>query len=110
MVEASKYLAPWRKAVTLAAAQAIADAGWVSEDGPAQVTVSFYLERPKTVKIANRLLPTVPPDCDKLARAVLDSLTDAGVWGDDAQVTKLIAMKLYADARNPGCVVKVVFV
>ena len=110
MIEASKYLAPWRKAVTLAAAQAIADAGWVSEDGAAQVTVSFYLERPKTVKIANRPSPTVPPDCDKLARAVLDSLTDAGVWGDDAQVTKLIAMKLYADARNPGCVVKVVFV
>jgi hypothetical protein len=41
MIEASKYLPAWRKAVTLAAAQAIAEAGWVSEEGPAQVTVSF---------------------------------------------------------------------
>ena len=109
MVEASKYLAPWRKAVTLAAAQAIADAGWVSSDSAAQVTVSFYLERPATVKIANRPSPVKPPDVDKLARGVLDALSDAGVWGDDAQCVKLTVMKCYADARDPGCVVEVVF-
>ena len=110
MVEASRFLPAWRKAVTFAAVQAIADAGWVSEDGPAQVTVSFYLERPATVKIANRPSPVKPPDVDKLARGVLDALSDAGVWGDDAQCVKLTVMKFYADTRDPGCVVEIVFV
>jgi Holliday junction resolvase RusA-like endonuclease len=110
MIEASKYLPAWRKAVTLAAVDAMADVGWVSEDSAAQVTVTFYVARPATVKIADRPYPIKPPDVDKLGRGVLDALSDAGVWGDDAQCVKLTVMKFYADMREPGAVVEVVFV
>jgi Holliday junction resolvase RusA-like endonuclease len=110
MVEASKYLPAWRKAVTLAAVEAMADVGWVSEDSAAQVTVTFYVARPATVKIADRPYPIKPPDVDKLARGVLDALSDAGVWGDDAQCVDLITKKRYADFCEPGAVVEVVFV
>ena len=45
------------------------------------VELDFYLPRPKTVK---RQWPTVRPDADKLLRAVLDLMTKAGVYCDDA--------------------------
>lgn len=41
--------------------------------------------------------PSVRPDLDKLCRAVLDALTDAGIWHDDSQVCSLSAIKVYAD-------------
>lgn len=60
------------------------------------VSLEFGLLRPKTVK---RLEPTVPPDLDKLVRAVLDGLTGV-VYGDDSQVTSLKAAKFYAPAYS----------
>jgi Holliday junction resolvase RusA-like endonuclease len=44
----------------------------------------------------------VPPDLDKLTRAVLDGLTRAGVWADDGQVVELRATKCYDDDHPPG--------
>lgn len=41
-------------------------------------------------------------DLDKLARNLLDALTDAGVYGDDVQVTRLIVDKVEAGERGPG--------
>jgi Holliday junction resolvase RusA-like endonuclease len=41
-------------------------------------------------------------DLDKLARNLLDALTDAGVYGDDVQVTRLICEKVAAGERGPG--------
>lgn len=107
MIEASKYLPAWRKAVTVAAVQAIRDTGWQCTDSPAAVTVTVFLERPKSVKIVDRPHPIKPPDADKCARAVLDSLTDAGVWQDDAQVIQLTVAKVYADRRPTGCDIEV---
>ena len=104
-IEASKYLPAWRNAVKQAAVIAKEDAETLT--GAVQVSVSFYLERPKSVSIAARPLPTVMPDLSKLVRAVEDALTDAGVWADDAQVVKTIAFKYYADNREPGCFIEV---
>jgi Holliday junction resolvase RusA-like endonuclease len=47
--------------------------------------------KPRTVK---REHPTVPPDLDKLIRAVLDGLT-AIAYVDDSQVVEIYAKKIY---------------
>jgi Holliday junction resolvase RusA-like endonuclease len=45
----------------------------------------------------------VKPDVDKLIRAVLDALTDAGVFRDDSRVVQVSATKIYAD--KPGALI-----
>ena len=57
---------------------------------------NFRLIRGKSVK---RPFPTVPPDLDKLLRAVMDAGTGV-IWLDDAQVTQISCSKTYAD--TPG--------
>jgi len=94
----------WRKTVTEATIEVLENSQWAVFDDPVEVTMKFYLPRGKTVK---RELPTVPPDIDKLARSVLDSLTDANAWRDDSQVCKLVAFKVYADDREPGVYIEV---
>ena len=49
---------------------------------------------------------TVRPDADKLARSLLDAISDAGVWRDDAQVAELHVRKVYGD--RPGVRVRLV--
>ena len=66
-------------------------------DGPLGVQLAFYLPRPKTVA---REYPSVVPDIDKLARAVLDGLK--GVIVDDSRVVDLTCNKRYADAEDVG--------
>ena len=70
---------------------------------PVEVTATFYLPRPKTVPQSKRSLPIVPPDIDKLTRALLDGIGQSGViWGDDSQVIRLNVTKLYADNHPTG--------
>jgi crossover junction endodeoxyribonuclease RusA len=87
LVEASKRTGPWRSAVTAAARSARE-----AIDGPTAVTLDFVLARPRT---STRPHPTTKPDVDKLARAVLDGITDARMWKDDSQVCHLTATKSY---------------
>lgn len=100
MIEASKKVAPWRVAVT----QAVASLSFTPFDLPVKIEIAFYLERPKTVK---RIVPSIPPDLDKLVRGLFDALTIANVWIDDALAIELYATKQYADGRSPGCDVTV---
>jgi len=84
--------------------------------GPVRVEIDFYLPRPKTVKVKDRATPIVPPDVDKLARAVLDGIGqgpsgkvgDGLVYGDDSQVVELLARKFYADDREPGANITII--
>ncbi len=60
--------------------------------GPVQVTIDAY-----------------PPDrrrrdVDNLAKAALDALTHAGVWGDDSQVLDL-RIRMRAPGQRPGLAV-----
>lgn len=73
-------------------------------DAEVYVWLIFFLPHPKTVKRAS---PTVKPDIDKLARAVLDALVEAKVMRDDAQVIFLSAAKYYAVEVEPGVSIKV---
>jgi Holliday junction resolvase RusA-like endonuclease len=87
-------LRPWRDAVCWHARQA--QAGAEPFAGPVCVSAIFWLPRPAghfgSGRNAGRLRPSAPPrpdvkpDLDKLMRGVLDALSEAGVWRDDAQV------------------------
>lgn len=95
-------LKPWRAQVASASAEAWA--GLSPLDGPVKVVASFVLSRPRSVR---RSRPHVRPDLDKLSRALLDGISDAGcVWRDDAQVVELKVEKVYG--TQPGVHVSVV--
>ena len=68
------------------------------------------MERPKTVKQAKRPLPIVPPDLDKLVRGVGDGIGQSEmIWGDDSQVVELVARKFYADEREQGADIRIIY-
>jgi Holliday junction resolvase RusA-like endonuclease len=95
IIEASPGLPVWRKAVSDAVIQAMHDSGDLSKfEGAVKVEAVFYVTRRPTVK---REYPTVPPDVDKLSRALLDSLKP--VWADDSQVVRLEVSKKYATGQ-----------
>ena len=91
-------LASWRAAIAIAARHA----GAKPSIQPIAMTMVFVFQKPKTV---TRYEPTVPPDLDKLIRAVLDGLA-AVAYKDDAQVTEIKAVKIYGE--RPGVEVQVV--
>lgn len=97
----SKREKPWRNLVSDNACIAMTREKFTQfdKDVPVSVRITFLMPRPKTVK---RHMPTVPPDIDKLCRAVLDALTDVGVWVDDSQVVDLGATKIYASGIHIG--------
>ena len=100
LVETSKYLPAWRKAIAEAATECNSETGFFS-DQPLAVSVIFFLARPKSVK---RKWPTVPPDVDKLARAIGDSCTGI-LYNDDAQIVHLTVSKEYRD--EPGAIIMI---
>lgn len=70
---------------------------------PVSVRVLFTLTKPKSVK---RWLPTVPPDLDKLQRAVGDAISiDVKYLKDDAQIVIWEAGKVYGE--QPSCLIQV---
>jgi Holliday junction resolvase RusA-like endonuclease len=111
MVESSKALKPWRGMVQTAITAAMRNtpappAGWPLL-GPLAVDLCFTMRKPVSAPKGRRTWPIVMPDIDKLARAVLDSATLAGLWGDDSQVVDLHAWKVYPletprALRQPG--------
>ena len=58
--------------------------------------------------MTKRPLPIVPPDLDKLLRAVGDGIGQSGyIWGDDSQIVEMEGHKYYADDRQPGAIIKI---
>ena len=93
----------WRNVVAFAALELVTE-GWELLDEPLELSVIFYLPRPKTVQ--DREYPSVMPDVDKLLRAVFDSLSGV-IYVDDSRVVRVSAQKLYADSRGPGALIRV---
>lgn len=102
MIEASRFVAPWRKAVTSAAIETADLVGWVKLEDAVEADFVFHIARPASVRELDRPYPVKPPDLDKLVRAVCDSLTDAEVWDDDAQLVKFSCRKKYVDVGADG--------
>lgn len=97
LVESSARVKPWRQDVREAAL-----AAGVRLAGPVSVGLRFYLPRPK--RPTHPDYPAGPPDLDKLVRAVLDALTSASTFEDDARVVDLHASKNYVTQHAvPGC-------
>jgi crossover junction endodeoxyribonuclease RusA len=78
-------------------------------EGPLRVDLTFYFPRPKSHFRANGVTkPTAPvwhttkPDRDNSDKAVLDALTNLGIWYDDKQVCDGRIQKLYTNG-TPGC-------
>jgi Holliday junction resolvase RusA-like endonuclease len=101
-----KALKEWRGIVQAAATGALDDGAEAYPEGPVTVRIIFYLPRPASITVKHRREPTVRPDVDKLTRAVLDALTKARVYTDDAQVCELRVKKQYALAE-PGALIKI---
>lgn len=96
LVSDSRRTAPWR-ALVVAQARARMGEGdrpWEPLEGALRVCLHFTMPAPKRMP-PGRVRPEVKPDLDKLARAILDALTIAGVWRDDAQVVSLRADEWY---------------
>lgn len=94
----------WKSAVAGKAAIAHAGEPW---EGPVTLRLMFYFSRPQRLlrKSSPRgpISHTVTCDSDNLAKAVMDAMTDAGVWRDDRQVDRLSVRKCYvAMGYAPG--------
>lgn len=110
--KSSTKLKHWRQTVKNQTFNAIAATGWQTLTGPVAVDITFYFDRPQfhlgtgrnagTVKASAPAYPAVVPDIDKLARASLDSLTDAAAFTDDSRVIDLIVRKRYAAPGAPA--------
>jgi crossover junction endodeoxyribonuclease RusA len=92
----------WRNAVSFAALDLVGP-DFQPLDEPLELSVIFYLPRPKSV---TRDFPAVMPDVDKLLRAVFDSLSGI-IYVDDSRIIQATAQKRYADSRGVGAVIRV---
>lgn len=90
-------LSYWRSQVADKGAEALLSAGLDTLDGPLGVGLVFRLPMPPSRPVWQRNLGQLPayrkPDLDKLERAVLDGLTDGGVYRDDSQVCRITSAK-----------------
>jgi len=68
------------------------------------VGVEFQFTRPAR---ARRMTPCIRPDCDKLARALLDALTGIA-YADDGQVIGLSIAKMYGGTTETRVAVEAI--
>jgi Holliday junction resolvase RusA-like endonuclease len=103
LVEAQKQLPAWREHMTrmLQLKQLEQETAFTTATN---VALTFWLPRPKSVK---RQYATGTYDIDKLTRAVLDSITKAGVWRDDSDVVDLTVRKTYDDLHPAGVLISI---
>lgn len=112
MIEQSKYVKPFRDAITKAARDAVGD-DWEPLDGPLTVALTFTIKRPQKPMWPE---PATPFDVDKGIRSAFDALSPIykgkqpnritvwpGVWVDDSRVTRVVqAIKTYPSFSVPG--------
>ena len=69
-------------------------------DCPIKIGITFFFPRPSRLlrrKDPDGVIPhTAKPDADNAAKAVLDALTEIGMWRDDSLIVSLTAEKYYA--------------
>jgi Holliday junction resolvase RusA-like endonuclease len=95
VVESSPKLKEQRARMSKLIAALATVEGWQTPSAttPISVTITCGFEQPASNQLQHH---TNVPDLDKLVRFCLDACTDAGVWLDDKQVTKIDARKIYS--------------
>ena len=102
LVDASGGNKAWRKLVTDAIK---AHEQYIQFQGAVNVSLTFYMEKSRSNKTT---LMTQKPDIDKLARSVLDAMTDSMVIEDDARVIYLTVTKAWNNPDSlPGVLITV---
>lgn len=101
----------WKQAVAFAAGQALHGVSPMLE-GPIRLGLELYFPRPKRLMRKKDpegpILHTAMPDFDNAEKAVMDCLTQIGVWRDDSQVASHIGDKFYAaKGQAPGALIQV---
>jgi Holliday junction resolvase RusA-like endonuclease len=102
VIDANPKAKGWKTLVAQAAGEAMA--GRALFQGPLELTLRFYVRRPKGHHGKNGLLasapayPVVKPDALKLARGVEDALSGV-VYRDDAQIVNEVLAKRYGPER-----------
>ena len=79
--------------------------------GPVYLCVSFFLPAPKAMKLKeNEKVPHAKKhDKDNLLKAVMDAMSNAGVWVDDAQVFDGRYTKWYTGGKPGAQIIVEVF-
>lgn len=82
------------------------NAGGAITDKPVKIEIVACFAPPKSARkkdkiemLANRILPTKKPDCDNIAKIVLDALNKIA-YKDDSQVIELSVKKLYSEVAK----------
>lgn len=104
-------LVAWRDRAVLTMTMAAQEQAWQRTTEPCQVRITAMFARPLSHYGTGRnkgvLKPSAPvfhattPDLDKIARAVCDALTVAGIWADDKQAAELTARRQWAAEGQP---------
>jgi len=98
---ADKKLKSWVNAISW---QAREQAPGEPSQAAIDLTITFNLPQASNNK---KTYPTIKPDLDKLARAVLDALTGI-IYYDDSQVIRLECNKAWAATDDtPGCEIEI---
>jgi Holliday junction resolvase RusA-like endonuclease len=100
LVDASEGNKAWRKKVTETVK---AHEQYIRYKGAVNVSLAFYMEKAKSNKTGFMMQK---PDIDKLARSVLDALTDSETIEDDSRVVHLTCSKTWAD-EQPGVLITI---
>lgn len=97
--DANENLPGWRLLISTLAREAFEGDMLL---GPVELEVHFWIVRPKSAPKRRDVRPLTRGggDWDKLARAIGDSLVDAGVMKDDSQIVDAHVSKRYAVTRD----------
>ena len=76
---------------------------WEPYDGQLRAEIEVFIQVPKSdsklnkqAKIIGEIRPTIKPDCDNLAKSLLDSL-NGWAYQDDKQIVELEVKKFYSE-------------
>ena len=101
ITSASKKQKPWRQQISRAALDAMIEARQkrlFDREVAIAVKLAFFFRKPKHTP-KKTTFKTTKPDCDKLARCVLDSLSGT-VFVDDSQVVDAQIQKFFGDPER----------
>jgi Holliday junction resolvase RusA-like endonuclease len=98
----------WKAAIAVAAKPFLPSEPLV---GPVELHIDFYMPRPKSHSTKKGLRPAAPnwhtqkPDIDNLEKAVMDALTQIGMWSDDSQVCVKQTTKFWSSEKSGARIV-----